>query len=359
MGIVVKSEGKEFRHWSMVNIDLMLDTVASTFELAGLRGSAPELFEPLGYKDVEIWIIDENKGINEKLLTGTIMNVGLSKEKKPKLDTISGFSKPGILEQCAMPKSLYPLQWNNTSMATIARDIVRAFNLTLEIDEGAVDKANEKFEKVECDEQESVKSFLSKIGQEKGITVAHNNLGDLYLYRILNVIPATSRISENDYVVSFSTQPNGQGMHSEVTVRRDGDIDQDDVEGTDFSQNLNQSYTLQSPFVKNKFLPFTRIMKKGDLGSISDYAETLLAREAVNMPVTFTKQGWDFNGRIVRAGFFLELEAPSILVRDTKFVVNSMNFNKDAKGLETLTATCILPCAYTGKLPSSSPYINV
>ena len=148
-------------------------------------------------------------------------------------------------------------------------------------------------------------------------------------------------------------------MHSEVTVRREADVSPDIEEGDGFKQNLIQSHTEQSPFVKTKYLPTTAVMKKGDLGTIRDYAKTILAKEAAYMPVTISKEGWDFNGRIVRAGFFLEVEAPEILVEDTKFVVNSMSFTKDAKGVERLTATCILPCVYTGVLPSKSPYKNV
>lgn len=356
MAIVIKSNGKEYKHWSSVTVDLMLDTVASTFLINGYRDSAPELYEPLKYQDIEVWIIDEALNINEKLITGTILNQGLSVQKQPGLESLAGYSKPGILETVTMPQSLYPLQYDNTSLKTIAKRICDKFNLTLKVHEGAIDKANEKFKEVKCRPTESLKSFLSRIGREKGITISHDNLGNLFLYRILNVIPATSKISSSDLTLQISTSPNSQQMHSEITVLREVEPDEDEIEGEDFEQNLSMKHTAKSPFIKNIFLPKTVEMKNGDLGTIQSFAESELAKEAINMPITVYKHGWDFAGRIVRAGFFIEIEAPEILVENTKFVVNRMTFSKTAKGVEELRLTCILPCVYTGVLPSKSPY---
>lgn len=281
----------------------------------------------------------------------------MSSQKKPRVATISGFSRPGILQGATMPQSLYPLQWTNTNLRTICQKVASAFNLTLKIHDGAAADAEIPYEEIKCGSTEDVKGFLSRIAKDRGITIAHDNLGRLFVYKIVNTIPATSRITEDDYHISMSTSPNGQGVHSECTAMSEDDVTPA-IEGDDAEVTGNNKVTVKSPFQKNIFFPTATKMKEGETKSLTQLAEAKLAREARSFPIKGKKEGWDFAGRIVRAGFFLEVEAPSILVEDTKFVVESMTFSKKGKGPEMLSFSCILPCVYTGKLPVKSPFKN-
>lgn len=347
--------GKEFIHWSNIDIKLNLNTVASTFTLTGLYDERTKfIFEPFSYIDCEVWIVDEDKGINEKLLTGVLLNPGILKKKTPNEISISGFTKTGILETVNMPKGI-SLQYQNTSIATVAKIITDSLGLTLKIHEGAAGAAAELFEEIECKASESLYNFLNKLCVQKGITVAHDNLGNLFLYRILNVIPASSKLSQDDYNIQLELAPNGQGMHSELTVYREEPMDDEPI-GDNAKDEVPNELTISSPWLKDQYLPMSRVMKEGDTSTMRVFGEKILCLEAKNFPIKVKKEGWDFEGRIVRNGFFFILDAPDLFIEETKFVVESMRFTKAAKGPEMLEFTLLLPCVYTGKLPRKSPF---
>lgn len=367
--IVLKQNGKEFRKWSTVDVNLNLNTVMSTFDLTAYRDeNNKDLFSPFPHTECEIWLIDEERGINEKLISGVINNTAVSIQKKPRMSRVTGMSKTGIIVKASMPHELYPLQWSDVSVADIATLICDSFNLKLRIHPGAQDQAYLKFEeKVECATTETVYQFLSRICAERGITVSHDNEGRLLLYRILNVIPATSTIRETDNTVSVSIASNGQNMHTEVTVLKNAKVNPNEPEGENSENDVVNSYTAYSPFlrhvpmtrdgiVKNVKVPLTVKVKEDDSQSLELLANSIICKEARNFPIQIAKEGWDFEGRIVRAGFFLILDAPSLDINDEKFVVESMTFTKKAREPEQLNATLLLPCVYTGVIPNSVPY---
>lgn len=366
--IVLKVNGKSYDKWADIDINLKLNSVVSTFDLTAFsEDDTKDLFNPFSYTECEVWIIDADKGINEKLITGFLVNPAVSIQKVPKMSRVTGMSKTGILVNTSMPLELYPLQRENISLAEICREISDFFNLKLTIHPGAQDQAAKKYKEIKCTESETIYAFLARIAKERGITIAHDNEGALFIYRIINVTPATSRISEEDNEISMYMACNGQGMHTEITVIKDTDADSSDKEGIEATENVSNDYTVRSPFLsyinvtrgnitKQVKLPKTVKMSNSNSESAESYAKFLMCNEARNFPLIISKPDWDFEGRIVRSGFYLIADAPTLDINNEKFVVEDMKFSKTAKTPEILTFTCLLPCVYTGVLPYTYPY---
>lgn len=348
--IELRTGGKVFRYFSEININLLLNTIGSTFQFTGLNENNPAtdgIFKPFGYTPCTVWYVDQTTGEQEKLISGLIVNPGLSVEKTPKLNSVSGFSKTGIFENINIPTALYPLERKNVGLDVIAKELCDYFGITLKIFEAAKADAAKPFEKTKASPTETIKSYLSKLCRQRDITLAHDNQGRLLLYKILNVIEAQSLIDENDQTLKISTSPNGQQMHTSVTVINEADINDNNAGET----------TINSPFVEADIkLPKVTTLKDGDNQDTGKLARSIVASEARNMPIVIEKEGWLFAGRLVRAGFFLEVIAPSILKRKTKMIVESVQFKATPSGGKTLTITAVLPCVYTGIPPSSTPF---
>lgn len=380
MGIVLKVGGTEFSKWESVSVELLLNSVTSTFDLTGwMDESNRHLFKPFGFTECEIILRDDDAIVNDEtdrvLITGLLVNPGIATQKEPTLTRIIGMSKTGILEQCQMPPAIYPLQYNNVSLAYIARRICDYFNLELYIHPGAQNDAYKKYEEVVCQKTESVKSFLSKISHQRGITVAHDNLGRLMLYKIVNITEASSKITRDDLHVNMSISPNGQGMHSLITAYNDEYIDPENDNGDTRKVEIAGKYSTLSPFMKpititkgkgvNQVVKQVHLNKTVQASNIPNnelgrYAKQIASEEARNFPIRVTKQGWTFENRIVRAGFYLNLENHDLFVDgEIKTVVESMTFTKSATDTEMLSFTCLLPCVYTGIKPSKSPFIDL
>lgn len=348
--IELRVNNKKYSYFETVDVSLKLDSVASTFNLTGyFDTNDPEkrkLIKPLSYQDCEIWIIDNRFNINEKLITGTILNVGIQTSKNITSTTVSGYSKTGILEDVNIPISIYPIQYDNSNLIQITKKITDYFGLRLKVFDNAFSDALKPFKKSSIEPSMTIKEYLTSLCKQRNITLAHDNEGRLLLYKIEAKISSKVSISENDInVMSISISPNAQGIHSECTVFR---------QATKESNNTGET-TINSPFVSQN-RPIVMVLTDGDINDTSKYANRILSSEAKNFPVTIVLQDWLIKGKIVRSGFYIEVDAPSIFIQKTKMIVESVDFTQD-KSKKTMTITAVLPCVYTGILPSKSPFV--
>lgn len=350
--IVLKVGGRDFKYFTNVNVDLGIDTIASTFNFSGFfdisDNELKKIFKPFSYRSCEVWFIDEENRINERLITGTLLNPALSIQREIRLTGISGYSKTGIFEDVNVPTKLYPLQFDGLSLKQIAQKLCDEFGITLRVFENAEKDANKVLELAKADPGQTIKDFLSKIARDRNITITHDNLGRLLLYKILNQTPPKIKINENDRgVITISFTPNGQALHSDITVIKQASTD---------NQNEGQ-ITVISPFISGIKRPKVMMLENGSNTDVEKAATAAICSEAKNFQITIELEGWTYQNKIMRSGFYIQLTAPSIFLETTKLVLQRVNFKSDPKKGKTLTLTAVLPCVYTGELPSKNPFI--
>jgi prophage tail gpP-like protein len=325
--IRLKLNGKWFENFTTINVSLKLNTVASTFSFTGFK----EFFDILKYDDCQVYFDDE------LLITGTVLNPSFKYTKKPTLLGLSGYSKTGILEDVSYPVELYPLQFDNLSLKEITQKITNHFGLKLIVFDNAKSLANQPFDKVSANVGETVKSFLSKLCNQRGIILAHDNYSRLLLYRVLAKVKPKLNLNIED-ALNATFQPNAQAIHSDVTVIRQAKKDDDNV----------QQVTVKSPFISNIKRPLVKVLEDGN--ELTETANKLVSTEARAFGLKLTYQGF-LN---VRSGFYITLDAP-ILKKRTKFIIESVTFKANKKE-KTTDLNIVLPCVYTGDLPGSTPF---
>lgn len=347
--ITIKINGKKYSFYESGNVSLKLDTVASSFSVSGFIDENDKekraFLKPLTYPSCEVWLNYPEFNVNEKLITGTIINPGISSVKVKSLSSLSGYSKTGILEDCNTPLELYPLQNDNITLSQIAKRYADYFGLRLKIFDNALQNASIEFEKTTAEPEQSCKDYLSKLCNQRNLTLSHDNRGWLLIYKIeANIQPKVSISDKDANVISMTLNPNGQGVHSECTAFRQA------LKTTD---NAAQS-TVKSPFTTiNR--PISRILKQGDVNNTEEYAKRILSTEAKNFPVTIKLRDWLVKGEVLRAGFYITLESNKLFIQKTKFIIESIEFKISARE-RTTTIKAVLPCVYTGELPAKSPF---
>lgn len=349
--IELRISGKTFKYFTNVDVSLGIDTIASTFSFSGYFNiddqDLKKIFKPYSYLPCEVWFIDIENDIKEKLITGTILNPALSIQRQKRLTGLSGYSKPGIFQDINIPLELYPLQMDGLGISQIAQRICDHFGIQLFIFNNAKEDAAKPLEKVKAQPSETIKDFLSKLCRDRNMTLTHDNLGRLLIYKILNATAPKIKIDENDIgVISVSMTPSGQGVHSSITVMKQSSTD---------NQNEGVS-TIQSPFVSNQNRPLVKMLPNGDGQDAEKFAKAIATAEAKAFPITIELEGWTFQNKIVRAGFYIELTAPSIFIQTTKLVIQRINFKSDPKKGRTQSIIAVLPCVYTGELPTKNPF---
>lgn len=393
--IIIRTKDEVFSVWETSEVILMLDTVASTFKFTAFRNeSNAYLFRPGSSIECTVEMLNEGTGQYDVLITGYIMNTGLTVSKIPGMETISGYSKTGILETVPLPPDFMSMQFEGESLRSIAQRICDYYGLVLEVhngakdaasivftdtrsiikqknEEGAVSSDTEKdadeldFKKLQANRTESCKNFLSRISKERGITVSHDNLGRLLLYRIVETIPVQAEIDEKTSIYGNMTmQPNWQQVHSSMTVYRE-------TEASDEGESHQAlKYTALSPFYKG--IGKVKIPAIVEAKTLSDkqlkkYCEFLLCQEAKAFMVNIVRDGWTFEDivntgpRIVRAGFYLNITAPGLFLKPRlRHLVDKISYIQKTKtGVKECHITAVLSCCYSGILPKESPFIEL
>ncbi|MCK4883267.1 MAG: hypothetical protein KAS30_00210, partial [Candidatus Diapherotrites archaeon] len=154
------------------------DAVASTFAFSMYfdpdDANHKELLKPGHFHQCTV----EHNG--ETLLTGFLMNQTFTSRAAKQLSSVSGYSLPGVLEDCQIHPSLYPLQSDGKTLREIAQKLISGvFPFKIEIDPSVASKMDEVYEKTTASETQTVKAYLSGLAAQKNIILSHTEKGNL------------------------------------------------------------------------------------------------------------------------------------------------------------------------------------
>jgi prophage tail gpP-like protein len=343
--MILKVGTQQITDFNEVNVELKYDSVASTFSFQYRYDSAdPQLTllnSPASYADCTIEYVNPETGEKELLITGTILNHGFDDNPAVGLNGISGYSKTGVLEDCNIPVSLYPLQSDGKTLKQIVEKLIQPFGISLVISDDVATRANSVFDVSTAEPSDTIKGYLAKIANQKDILLSHDVNGNLLLtksrpnatpkYNFGRQIPITSAVLRFD----------GQGMHSEITV-----IKQADSGGG----NAGQS-TVTNPYVK-KFRPSVKIQSSGDDNSTNFAAKSALADELRAIQLDINLDTWtDNNGLIWRPNTVITIENSELMLnKSTRFFIESVQFTGN-ESQQIATLKCVVPEVHNTNTP--------
>lgn len=345
--MILKVGNVKIDKFNGINIVLKYDSVASTFAFSFYYDKTNEAMKALarygGYAKCQIYDEDD-----ELLITGTILSHEYQDSTTKSLTGISGYSLPGVLEDCEVPVSLYPLQSDGRSLKEIAMKLIEPFGIGLVIDYGKdftqiIDAANEKITKITADAKQSVKSYLTEIAAQKNIILSHTASGALRFTKAYASGKSKFHFQSGFPNVSINVSFDGQPMHSEITILKQADID---------GGNSGQ-VTLRNPYVRG-FRPTTKIQSTGTDITTGLAAKNALAAELKNIKVTITIGGLDkfrYDGSKIRPNTLIDITAPECNIhKRTQFFVEQVQLMQN-NSEQTAVLTCVVPEVHNGQTP--------
>mgnify|MGYP003149108039 CR=1 FL=1 len=339
--ITIKVNGVNFNFFENFSIDLRFDAIASSFSFDAVfdinNSLHRSLFKPLSYALTQIYY-------NGRLiLTGYIINHTFPDSASPEKASFSGYSKTGLLEDCTIPESVYPIQFEEISLRNICEKLVAPFGLAVFVD-SAVGQEVTKTIKVEAaKENDTVKKYLSSICNQKNIIITHDEKGNLVLTKAkANQQPVQFfNPSSNNTQMTLTT--NGQSMYSESLVMRQASID---------TENAGQS-TVSNPFVP-LFRSFTSIQSSGTDNDTNAAANNVLSKQLKNIKLSIKSDDITFdNGELIKPNNIITVQNSEIYLFDrTKFFIESVNLKGD-KDKNIATLNCVIPEVYNKEVPKN------
>ena len=212
--ISVKIDNKSFDLFESFSMDSNLDSVASSFQISlKYKSEDDSVFTPLSFKNIKIF--DDQKLI----LNGTIINHSFQSDAQTNLVVISGYSVAGILEDCTIPYSLYPLESINKSLDEICKKILPYFGVDYIIDSSVSHEMSLVFTKSIANPEDSVKEYLSKLAAQRNIVISHTQDGKLLFFRPKSNVKSKG-LYDKENTIGASLDVNGQSMQSKLYVLR-------------------------------------------------------------------------------------------------------------------------------------------
>lgn len=390
---------RKISFFNEVKVNLKFDSVASTFSLKFY-------FDPTNKEHAELACVShfheayiEHNG--ERLLTGYILSNVFNSGAKKQLVEIAGYSKAGIIEDCEIPTSQYPLEWTGLTLIEIAQKIISIFKgIRLKVDSSASSAAqlaftnisdpnvgddgtftdnggtpavsttetlegglNKKIDKANANETQNIKSYLTELAAQRNILLSHDEYGNLLFTEaktsqtpiVYFEIPPETFNESTDQLeggsipgVTMHMSFNGQAIHSHITI-----IGQQDIDGGNAPE-----FTIQNPYCPILYRPKVIKQTSGTDITIEESARQALSAELKNIVLTITLDRWDINGKLIRPNTIISVYNPECFIyKKTNFFVEEVSFDGDSKK-QTATLTCVLPEVYN-KLGVKNIFVDV
>lgn len=341
-----------------VQIDLKYDAFASAFQLSYYFD--PDNIEHKEFSCVSHYHICQLFYDNgDLILTGYILSIEFDDKAVKSLVRISGYSLPGVLEDCDIAPTIpekfsrtqslapYSLQTYGLSLREIAQNLIQPFGIKLIVDSSVSTEMNEPYDETEAKETQSIKSYLSELASQKNIIITHNQYGNLVFTRPRNTKPRfeiNPDVREAIGITRMRMAFNGQGVHSQITV-----VSQSDA----YESNIGEQQTLFNPYCTTIFRP--KVLKvtqrSGKVVDTERAARNARSQELMNLSLDIEMDRFTIDNKIVRVGDVISVQNPNTyLYNKSNWFVKSISYKKDPEQ-ETSIIKCCLPEAISGDDP--------
>lgn len=332
---------RDVAFFNNVTVDLKYDSIASTFQLEYLFD--PNNKEHKEFSCVGHYHICFLKYNGELVLKGYNLSIGFFSSKKRKLAKIAGYTMCGVLGDCEIPTSAYPLQSDGLSLREIAAKYIKPFGIGMIVDSSVAKQMDEKYGESEAKETANVGSYLAQLASQKNIILTHTPEGNIRFTKASdNQEPLIEFTDQTFGVVDMEMSFNGQGMHSDITVMQQASIDDEEQS----SEN-----TVQNPFVPIVFRPKVATQSSGKGDDTLQAAKNILAQELKNFSVKVEMDTWTIKNKVIRPGKIVTIFNPEIyLYKKTKFMIEGVALAIN-NSTEKAVLNCVVPEVFTGKTP--------
>lgn len=331
---------KRYRFWTNVLITRAID-VADTIEFAApFDADAPgfrETFRPFTFKPLAVTVG------GQPLFTGTMVAIDPTLGDSKTL-AVSGYSLPGVLNDCNAPASSFPLEFDGQSLKEISKTVASPFGIGVEFraDPGA------KFDRVASTPTKKVLAFLAELARQRNLVIGSTTRGKLLYWQSIRPGNPVARLRQGvSPVLGVVPSFNPQEYYSHITGI------EPPLAGFETRQ-----YTVKNPHLEGVTRPLTFKAPDTFDGEIKVATEAKMGRMFGNIaswsvPVATWR---DPQGNLWEPNTTVTLLAPDAMVyTEYEFIIRSVQFEAD-KSRRSATLKLVMPGSFDGRIPESLPW---
>lgn len=282
---------------------------------------------------------------SELLVNGNLINARFQHDKNRRMASLEGYTRPGILDTVNVPIYSYPIQTKGLSIKAIANRLCNLYSIDVKIDSSVASDMNSTVKDDNIEPTETIKDYLVKICDPKGIKISHTANGEI-LFTQANVkkepiFEIDSKDSSRPaYDMTFNFD--GQDMHRYITVMQ---------QATESGANGGQ-YTIRNPYVINTY-PKDKIVTagSGENSDMKEMARQELSKELKMMKLNISLSNWKIGDEMIKPGDIISIIDPYLyLYYKSKFFIMSASYNGNVDGIK-----CDLECVPLAVFETTAP----
>ena len=338
--VALSIDSQRFRFWQSVTITRSIDTTSTVEFTAPFEPSVPahrKTFRPMSFKAVGVTVG------GEPLFKGIMLNSQPEETPESTVVTVTCYSKTGVLNDCTLPASMFPLEFNNQTLDQIASTICRPFGISV-----SAKAFGAAFERVAAKSQEKVLQFIVSLTGQRNTVVSDTPLGELLIQQSIEPGKPVARLSTGQSpVVKVTPLFKPQQYFSHITGI------QPVAPGLDGAK-----YTVKNKHASGFLRPANFLANDAQDGDLKTTVEAKSGRmmgDAISYLVEMNT--WrDPSGRLWADNTTIELLAPGAMIYSYyEFLIRTVVFRGSAD-TRTATLTIVLPGAFSGKIPEVLPW---
>lgn len=339
--VALKIENERFRFWESITITRSIDTFDTlefTSPFQADNKAFRNIFRPFSFQDVALTIGGKS------LFKGTMLTPVPSLTADSKTVAVSGYSLPGVLNDCNMPASAFPLEFNGLGLEEIATRVAKFFGLAVEFteDQGPI------FERVAAEPDKKAFDFLIGLAQQRNFIISSTPEGKLLFHRSVDKGNPVARFEQGlAPIIGLTPKFKPQGYYSHVTGLQPSSI-----------FGGGSAYTVKNPRLEGIIRPHTFKPNDTTDGNVKEAVDAKASRMfadivSYDLPVPTWR---DSKGELWIPNTTITLKAPGAMVySEYEFLIRSVTLTKTVDS-ETASLNLVIPESFNGKIPERLPW---
>lgn len=337
--------GKKFIGWDEIEFIRSMDSFGS-FNFRSVwepqNKEFRDVFRPFQYQSVGIF-----EG-TELLFNGTMLPPRPVTSAKSRTVEVSGYSIPGVINDCTPPISSLPLERDVQDLQQIAKALLDPFGIKVEFD----GEPGPTFDREAIEPTQKIFRYLIKLAQQRKLIITDTPEGACKFHTETETGNPVAVINEGDPGISSITPAfREQDYYSHISGQ--GDAFFALLAGAAGSQ-----YTVVNPRLTGILRPLTFNADDTVIGDIKSAVEAKAGRMFANaVAYTLVIPTWrDANNNLWKPNTTIKITAPDAMIYSSyEFLIRRIIYRRTAKQ-DIAILTLVIPGVFKGLIPEVMPW---
>jgi prophage tail gpP-like protein len=336
-------DGKKFTGFTGYDLNISYDSF-DTFSFSApydaTLGELREAILPFAFKSCDVYYSDR------LVFKGTLLTPSPELNAESSEITLQGYPLCGILNDCTLPPTKYPLGSHGINIKGIADAACESYNISVIFD-GDI---GSDFTEVSIEPTDKILDFLLRLSSQRNLLFTNNEKGQLVFFNTKTEKAFVSFTEGKLPLVSIKPKFSAQEFYSHITG-----FNKTDMEYPSLSYTFENKYLINRGIIRQHTITVDDVETSSDLeNAVKAYAGRMFA-DCVCFELECEGHVNEKN-ELFYKGMIVCVNAPSaMIIHDTNFIARNIKLSRTTQG-KTTTLSLVLPGSYTGKIPEAFPW---